>query len=356
MQPPLHPSKHERHFPRTSFLIPCAGFRGWGALPPSDDENMPSYGSNDGYGAQRLGLRPSTRQSAIGAAQRNSSQMAALLAEEDIERPEAEAHSGQPATQWQGCRSATATRAPPPPSSTFDQHSRSPPQNYQQPMPPSHAAPQRCTHPFEEHWQNTEGNEGLRQLQLQQQAALQRHRVQGYPQWPVPAHAGDIGGSGGMRGRGQAHQPASPPPPQPPARHTTMSPAREYELAKREEGASYQLQQQERQRQLEARVAHLSPQERKEARIVDWIQGGNPWASQGFTPMSETQGRREYVPSSPPPASFLGPSAIAAGRLQRSEERMGATPTGPSSFRALSRRTPPPPPPAEDPWMVGYRA
>ena len=53
----------------------------------------------------------------------------------------------------------------------------------------------------------------------------------------------------------------------------------------------------ERQRALEARTAHLSPQERKEARIVDWIKGGNPWADQGFVPMSETQGSREYVSS-----------------------------------------------------------
>ena len=47
---------------------------------------MPSYGSNDGYGRQQLGARPSTRQSAIGRAQANSSQMAALLAEQDIPR------------------------------------------------------------------------------------------------------------------------------------------------------------------------------------------------------------------------------------------------------------------------------
>ena len=47
---------------------------------------MPSYGSNDGYGQQRLGSRPSTRQSAIGARMNDSSAMANLLAETDIHR------------------------------------------------------------------------------------------------------------------------------------------------------------------------------------------------------------------------------------------------------------------------------
>ena len=107
---------------------------------------------------------------------------------------------------------------------------------------------------------------------------------------------------------------------------TTMSPAREYELARRGEAASYQQQQLERQRQLEASISHLSPQERKEARIVDWIRGGNPWAEQGFIPMSETQGNREYVSSQRRPG--LAASGIAAARLQRSEERI-------SSHRAL---------------------
>ena len=103
---------------------------------------------------------------------------------------------------------------------------------------------------------------------------------------------------------------------------TTMSPAREYELAKRGEAASYQQQQLERQRQLEASISHLSPQERKEARIVDWIRGGNPWAEQGFIPMSETQGNREYVSSQRRPG--LAASGIAAARLQRSEERISS--------------------------------
>ena len=47
---------------------------------------MPSYGSNDGYGRQKLSDRPSTRLTAIGRAQADSSQMAKLLAEADIER------------------------------------------------------------------------------------------------------------------------------------------------------------------------------------------------------------------------------------------------------------------------------
>ena len=47
-----------------------------------------------------------------------------------------------------------------------------------------------------------------------------------------------------------------------------------YELAKQEEAAQYQQHQLVRQRQLEARTAALSPAERREARIVDWIRGG----------------------------------------------------------------------------------
>ena len=76
-----------------------------------------------------------------------------------------------------------------------------------------------------------------------------------------------------------------------------MSPAREYELAKFHAAEAQQRQQLERQQQLEAATAHLSPAERKEAKIVDWIKGGNPWADQGFVPMSETQGSREYASS-----------------------------------------------------------
>jgi hypothetical protein len=45
---------------------------------------MPSYGSNDGYGPQKLGARPSTRLTEVGAKQQDSSRMASLLAEEDI--------------------------------------------------------------------------------------------------------------------------------------------------------------------------------------------------------------------------------------------------------------------------------
>jgi hypothetical protein len=96
------------------------------------------------------------------------------------------------------------------------------------------------------------------------------------------------------------------------------SPARAYELARREEHAELQTQQLDRQRALAARTAHLSPVEQKEARIVDWIRGGNPWAEQGFVPMSETQGNREYVSSRQPGSA----SGLAAARLQRSEGRM----------------------------------
>ena len=47
---------------------------------------MPSYGSNDGYGRQQFGARPSTRLTDIGRRQMQSSAMASLLAEEDIDR------------------------------------------------------------------------------------------------------------------------------------------------------------------------------------------------------------------------------------------------------------------------------
>ena len=52
--------------------------------------NMPSHGSNDGYGRQQLGARPSTRQTEIGRRQMQSSIMASILAEEDIVRQEVE--------------------------------------------------------------------------------------------------------------------------------------------------------------------------------------------------------------------------------------------------------------------------
>lgn len=68
---------------------------------------MPSYGSNDGYGRQKLGDRPSTKLTEIGRAQADSSQMAGLLAEADIVRdsePEPAAPpvdlSAPPQTQW----------------------------------------------------------------------------------------------------------------------------------------------------------------------------------------------------------------------------------------------------------------
>eukprot|EP00966_Prymnesium_polylepis_P013727 316654-Prymnesium_polylepis.1 len=46
---------------------------------------MPSYGSNDGYGRQQFGDRPSTRLTDVGRKQNDSSAMASLLAEEDLE-------------------------------------------------------------------------------------------------------------------------------------------------------------------------------------------------------------------------------------------------------------------------------
>ena len=46
---------------------------------------------------------------------------------------------------------------------------------------------------------------------------------------------------------------------------------------------------------LVVRIAHLSAAEQKEARIADWIRGGNPWAEQGFVPMSDAQRPRTRV-------------------------------------------------------------
>ena len=51
--------------------------------------DMPSYGSNDGYGRQKLQDRPTIRLTSVGRAQNDSSQMAALLAEADIDRGDA---------------------------------------------------------------------------------------------------------------------------------------------------------------------------------------------------------------------------------------------------------------------------
>ena len=67
---------------------------------------MPSYGSNDGYGQQKLGDRPSVRLTATGKAQSDSSQMARLLAEQDIEREPAPSAvppvdlNAAPGVQW----------------------------------------------------------------------------------------------------------------------------------------------------------------------------------------------------------------------------------------------------------------
>ena len=56
-----------------------------GPAPPLPvSSTMPSYGSNDGYGRQKLKDRPSTRLTDIGARQMDSSAMANLLAEKDI--------------------------------------------------------------------------------------------------------------------------------------------------------------------------------------------------------------------------------------------------------------------------------
>ena len=45
--------------------------------------------------------------------------------------------------------------------------------------------------------------------------------------------------------------------------------------------------------------AELTSSSRLDSRRA--VRGGNPWADQGFVPMSETQGRREYVSSTQPP-------------------------------------------------------
>ena len=46
---------------------------------------------------------------------------------------------------------------------------------------------------------------------------------------------------------------------------------------------------------LVVRTAHHNAAEQKAARIADWIRGGNPWAEQGFVPMSDAQRPRTGV-------------------------------------------------------------
>ena len=338
---------------------------------------MPSYGSNDGYGQQRLSSRPSTRQSAIGAQQRDSSQMANLLAETDIQRV--------PAGQTpDASRTPNSMRSQPPLGHMQQQQQRQQQQQqHRQQVPPARPR-QQAEHPTEmmsyqrqqppprdESYPRQQpppprNNDALRQLEraraelaeaernaaaLQQQVLLGRGmQQQQQQQQPGPYQYLSAQPQQQMQ---QMQTQQRPPPslvsmPQPSrgsnfddvldyeavrsaARYDEarsqedMSPAREYELAKYHAAESHQRQQLERQRQLEAATAHMSPAERKEAKIVDWIRGGNPWADQGFVPMSETQGNREYVSSQP---RGLGSSGIAAARLQRSEGRV-------SSHRAL---------------------
>ena len=75
---------------------------------------MPTYGSNDGYGRQKLGDRPSTRLTEIGRQQHCSSAMASLLAEEDLQ-PYRE--SSRPAS-----RVASRPTTPPRPAAASREH------------------------------------------------------------------------------------------------------------------------------------------------------------------------------------------------------------------------------------------
>lgn len=83
---------------------PCATSKQLSLLSVSSA--MPSYGSNDGYGRQKLKDRPSTRLTDIGARQMDSSAMANLLAEKDIRPVEDSAHhpavdpDAPPDVQW----------------------------------------------------------------------------------------------------------------------------------------------------------------------------------------------------------------------------------------------------------------
>ena len=266
--------------------------------------------------------------------------MASLLAEQDIERVPAQRGSSQhqPEYSQRGGGNRGGPQGPPMPASQRalqEEHSlavapsRQPQPQPPRRQPPPQPPPQPPLQPPHEAFAMQEIRRAQAALDaeegrlLAELAELRRGREQPSPS-PPPQ----------QQHIQQQQQPYAQRSSQPVA---LMSPARAYDLERRGEASACQQQQLERQRQLEVRTAHKSPQERKEARIVDWIQGGNPWAEQGFVPMSEAQGQREYVPSSqrvpgggvgaPPSATS---SALAAGRLQRSDSR-----------RALSRRTPP---------------
>ena len=65
----------------------------------------------------------------------------------------------------------------------------------------------------------------------------------------------------------------------------------------------------------------------KEAKVIDWIRGGNPWADQGWE--QDQHGKYVKGPNHPDRIAYAqlqgstaGASNIAQQRLQRSDERM----------------------------------
>lgn len=154
---------------------------------------MPSYGSNDGFGRQQFGNRPSTRLTDIGRRQANSSAMAALLAEEDIQRPP---DSGAPSQSYDGMQQPAHLRSQPlggrmqngPGQGGHLQdrqraHMQPVPNHHQEamryqavhyPHQASQQAPQHMIPPRDAAPGRGADDSGLRQLQMQQQEALSR--------------------------------------------------------------------------------------------------------------------------------------------------------------------------------------
>ena len=155
---------------------------------------MPSYGSNDGYGQQRLSSRPSTRQSAIGAQQRDSSQMANLLAETDIQR--------QPAGQSPDASMPNNMMSPQPIHGSLERKAAFA-RRQQAEDPAETMSYQRQQPPQQRHQQPPPRDEdALRQLELARAELAEAEQKAAALQQEV------------LRGRGMQQQQQQPPPPQ----------------------------------------------------------------------------------------------------------------------------------------------
>ena len=204
--------------------------------------NMPSYGSNDGYGRQQFSSRPSTRQTDIGRRQMQSSVMASILAEEDIVRKEEEE---QPvggrilAQQQQQQRRPQPQQGRPAPAQQQQQQQqqRAPPQHFQaDPWEAMQRQQHERAHVEQEIAQREvalarmrheeallqSDDDGLRRLEQQRQAVLRKMAAEGRG----PPSGG--GGSPPLPGfGGRAYEASSSPAPPVTSERSSHRPVRE---------------------------------------------------------------------------------------------------------------------------------